>query len=98
VQIQDEDETIVVFAYVPPKKKEKIVARHELLELDPGHVYDTSFSARFRPPARPEISPEVIAGKQGKYWLAERQRWRAGVELEPEDFEILLQYLEEESH
>jgi hypothetical protein len=98
VQMQNEEERIVVFTYAPPKKKDKILAEYELLELDPGRVYDTSFSARFRPPSRPEIAPEVIAGKEGQYWLAERQRWRDGVELEPSDFEVLLQYLEEESH
>jgi hypothetical protein len=97
VQMQDEDERIVVFTYVSPRRKEEILKRHELLELDPGQVYDTSFSARFRAPSRPEISPEVIAGKRGQYWLAERERWRAGVELEPDDFEVLLQYLAAES-
>lgn len=90
-QLQQEEARIVVFCYAPPRRSQAWLDRYDFQELDPGVVYDTSFAARLRGPARPEITPEIIAGQNGRYWLAERNRWREGVELTPADFERLLQ-------
>lgn len=90
-QLQQDEARIVVYCYAPPRRSETWLERYEFQELDPGTIYDTSFSARFTGPTRPEIGPEIIAGPNGRYWLAERYRWREGVEVTPEGFERLLQ-------
>lgn len=90
-QFQQDEARIVVYCYAPPKRSNLWLEQYDFQELDPETVYDTSFSARVTGPTRPEIGPEIIAGPNGRYWLAERYRWREGVELTPDGFERLLQ-------
>jgi hypothetical protein len=95
---QDGDETvrrIVIYSYLPPKRLKALLADgYEFVQLDPTDVYETSMGARFGTPKRPELPPELIASRVGKYWLAERNRWREGVELTAEDFARFLQTTE----
>lgn len=89
-QLQQDETRIVAYCYAPPKRKKAWLQKYPFRKLDPTDVYDTSVSARLGAPMRPEITPEIVAGADGSYWLAERNRWREGVELTPEDFELLL--------
>ena len=61
--------------------------------IDPGDVYDTSLLSRVAIPSRPELPADVIAGKDGRYWLAERERWQYGLELTQSDFDKLLAHV-----
>lgn len=89
-QLRQDESRILVYCFVSPARVEEW-ARHYYFELlQPREVYDSSLGARLSGPARPELPAEVVAGDQGRYWLAERNRWREGVELTPDDFEILL--------
>ena len=90
-QLRQDETRIVPYCFVPPHRLEAWEAQFDFELLKPGDVYDTSLTARLSGPARPELSAEVVAGEQGRYWLAERHRWQQGVELIPEDFEVLLQ-------
>ncbi|MFW6042439.1 MAG: hypothetical protein ACOC9C_02030 [Chloroflexota bacterium] len=90
VQFQADEARIVVFCYAPPARQEEWTERFDFQRLNPADIYDTSISARLSAPRRPEITPDVVAGEHGKYWLAERNRWNEGVELTPDDFERLL--------
>lgn len=90
-QFQQDDARIVVFCYAPPQRREQWLEQYTFVKLRPEEVYNTSFSSRMGSPSRPEIPPEVIAGKHGRTWLAERNRWREGVEMTPEDFERFLE-------
>lgn len=92
-QLQQDDVRIVVFCYANPKRWEVWRTRFEFEMLRPEDVYNTSFSGRFGSPDRPELPADVIAGKQGRHWLAERNRWRNGLEMTQEDFEQLMQLL-----
>lgn len=85
-QLQQDDVRMVIFCYAPPQRRQHWLDRYEFARLAPEDVYKTSFSARLGSPARPEIPAEVVAGRHGRYWLAERNRWRDGVEMSAEDF------------
>jgi len=97
-QLRQDDTRIIPFCFVPPRQLEAWETEYHFELLNPGEVYDTSLSARLTGPARPELPAEIVAGDQGRYWLAERNRWYEGVELTPEDFEKLLHHLRTTNH
>lgn len=90
-QLQQDDERLICFCFAPEATVRAWNERYDLRELDPEDVYDTSFQARMGTPVRPDIPPDVITGDDGRHWLAERNRWREGVELAADDFDTLLQ-------
>ena len=90
-QLQQNGRRLVSFCFAPEETVHAWNDRYELRELDPEDVYDTSFQARMGAPVRPEIPSDVIRGEDGRHWLAERNRWREGVELAADDFDTLLQ-------
>lgn len=91
-----QDDTQVIFhTFAPPAEKEKWVTNYRFHEIDPTDVYDTSLLTRVTIPTRPDIPADIIAGQDGRYWLAERERWQHGVELTPPDFGRLLAHLED---
>lgn len=92
-QLQQGESRIVVYCYANPKFRERWNARYEFVTLEPQDVYNTSLRARMTAPGRPDIPPDVIAGRQGRHWLAERNRWREGVEMTQDDFDQLLQLI-----
>jgi hypothetical protein len=96
-QIRQEDQRILVYTYLSPKKAEPWLTEEnsELAfhEIKPDDIYSSTLRDRFLAPARPEIPKQVLAGKDGSYWLAERRRWTEGVELTPQDFATYMHYL-----
>lgn len=92
-QLQQDGMRVVVFCYATPQRLTAWREQYEFEKLKPEDVYNTSFSARFGSPDRPELPAEVIAGKQGRHWLAERNRWRDGVEMTQDDFEQFLEMM-----
>jgi len=97
-QLQQNGERLICFSFAPEDRVRAWSERYELRELDPEDVYDTSFQARMGAPARPDIPSDVITGDDGRHWLAERNRWREGVELVAGDFETLLQAVHSGAH
>ncbi len=100
VQLQQGGQQVVVYAYLPPKKASAILERKHanFVALDPGEVYESSIRSRiYAAPTRPDIPSKVLAGANGRFWLAEKRRWQEGFELEPQDFETFLQLVEENS-
>lgn len=90
-QLQQDDQRLIVYSYMPPKKAEQWLepdeASHSFQAISLADVSDSSsLSSRLRAPARPEISNEMLTGKDGRYWLAERHRWTEGLELTEPDF------------
>ncbi|MDX1662205.1 MAG: hypothetical protein R3272_00325 [Candidatus Promineifilaceae bacterium] len=90
-QLQQGDRRLVIFTYAPPEQAEQWAEQYPFQVLDPDAVYQRPTDEHLSHLARPQLSAEVIAGPSGRYWLAERNRWQEGVELAPDDFEILLQ-------
>ncbi|MCA9971388.1 MAG: hypothetical protein KC425_14280 [Anaerolineales bacterium] len=99
-QVEQDDQRIVVFTLLPPARAARLIEIRPVpyREIFPADIY------RGRParsswvvrswPARPEISADVLRGKDGRFWLAERHRWREGMELTPQDYEILTQIIQ----
>lgn len=98
VQLQEDEERLLLFAFVPPRKTEELVERlgevdeDGFVKLEPKELYDRKLFS-FRGPARPQIPPELIRGPRGRYWLAERRRWQDGLELTAGDFETFIQFM-----
>lgn len=95
LQLRQDEAKMLVFTFMPPKKAEPVLARYPFHVLNPADIYGNTWRERLTIPSRPEISSKVIAGKDGRYWLAERDRWYDGVELTARDFERLLGVIEE---
>lgn len=98
-QLQQADERLVVYTYMAPAKAAAWTENNQkggphFQQIFPVEVYDTSFRARFGPPVRPELPARILAGKHGKYWLAERRRWNEGYELPPREYALFLEYLQ----
>ncbi len=93
-QLQLDEERIVAYSFLNRQIAERLVtnsrAGQRFHEIFPADVHRSSLASRVGPPVRPEIPTEVLAGSDGRYWLAERRRWFEGFELTPEDFEILM--------
>lgn len=97
IQLQQGGHQVVVHAYLPPKKASTILEREDanFVALDPSEVYESSVRSRiYATPTRPDIPSKVLAGANGRFWLAEKRRWQEGFELEPNDFETFLQLVE----
>lgn len=89
-RVQQDDSRLTVYCYASPKQRDAWVARFDFHRIEPAELYDKSLRSRMTLPTRPELPPEVIAGDDGRYWLAERSRWEEGLELTPKDFERLI--------
>ncbi|HRQ36621.1 MAG TPA: hypothetical protein PLD25_01760 [Chloroflexota bacterium] len=92
VQIREGENQLIAYTYIAPKKAEEFMARHgraHFHEIYPADVYATDARSRYLSlPSRPEKIPaDVLAGKDGKQWLAEQHRWLEGFELTNQDFE-----------
>lgn len=95
-QLQQADKRLIVYTYMAADKADAFW--HTLLhfeQIDPKDVYETSLRSRFAPPQRPDISSKVLSGANGRYWLAEKNRWESGYELSPEDYATFLTFLQQ---
>lgn len=93
-EVQQGETRMIVYTFAAPGVAERLIASSTstapFRELNPADVYDSSIRSRVGPPTRPTIPTSILHGKDGRYWLAERRRWDAGIELAPEDYEIFL--------
>lgn len=89
-QLQQGETRLIAHSYMPPEKAEIWLDNENLRpkfhQIQPGDVYESSWSTRLGAPARPQLSNEVLTGSDGRYWLVERHRWDEGFELTPNDF------------
>lgn len=89
-QIQQDESRITVYCYLSPKAAGPLLQQQPFHKLNITEIYDNSLRARMLQPTRPKIPSQLIAGKDGRYWLGERNRWQEGLELSPKDFHHLL--------
>lgn len=95
LQLHQDETKMLLFTFMPPKKAERILEKYNFNVLDPSDIYGNSWREKLSMPSRPEIPSSVIAGRDGRYWLAERNRWYDGLELTAADFETLLERIGE---
>lgn len=96
-EIQQDEARLSVYTLMPPEKAAEWIDNPKLNFhfLNMVELYDNSMRSRMGPPSRPNIPNRLLQSKDGRYWLAERRRWEFGVELTPEDFATLMQYVVE---
>ncbi|MFL7839403.1 MAG: hypothetical protein ACK2T4_13645 [Candidatus Promineifilaceae bacterium] len=100
-QIQQDGERLITYTYLPPEKAELWLGKKNFIE--PFHqislvqAYKESGARRWSAPNRPEISSELLAGADGRYWIAERRRWQEGLELTAEDFTALMDKIQQKA-
>jgi hypothetical protein len=101
-QIQQDGQRLITYSYMPPGEAETWIENQDLVEqfheISLAQLYKESGSRRWSGPNRPGEAPsEMLAGPDGRYWIAERRRWEEGVELAEEDFAALMTYLGEKA-
>jgi hypothetical protein len=100
-QIQQDGERIITYAYLAPDEAEKWLENKTVVEpfhqISLAQVYKESHARRWSAPNRPEVSSELLAGPDGRYWIAERRRWQEGLELTAADFTALLKQIEKKA-
>jgi hypothetical protein len=96
-ELQQDDNRLVVYTFMPPQKAAVWTdTSHRpppFQQIFPANLYDNSLRSRMGPPSRPEIPAEILRGKSGPLWLAERRRWASGLELTPADFERYMNFV-----
>jgi len=86
-EVAQGDGYVVVYTYVPTK--EAMNWTDKLREIDPRELTDEK-SRRFAASKTRTIPVELLRGKNGRYWIAERHRWQTGMELTQKDFETFM--------
>ncbi|MBE7531290.1 MAG: hypothetical protein HND44_18305 [Chloroflexi bacterium] len=92
VQVREGENQVITYTYAAPQKAEELMTRHgraHFNEIYPANVYAGDGRNRYLSlPSRPaKIPADILAGKDGKQWLAEQRRWVEGFELTNQDFE-----------
>lgn len=95
VELQQDDNRLGVFAFMPPRTAAVWTdnKNESFHPINPGDLYEKSVRARIGPPTRPTIPPKLLQTRDGRFWLAERRRWEKGIELTPDDFRTLLAFV-----
>ena len=108
-QLQQDEERLVVYGFFPPKEladliesadfvksetSDNFAPQAEFHEIKPDDLYSNKRGLS-RMPVRPDIPLEVLRGKDGRYWLAERRRWNEGFELTVQDFKTFMSFIQQ---
>ena len=96
-RLLQDDCSVIVHCYLRPKWARGLPEYARFTELNMADMYSASFLRRLRRPQRPSIARSLLAGRNGQLWVAEKERWTTGFELEPYDFATLLDALEHHS-
>ncbi len=93
-QLQQDDDRFIVHSYLPQKRATVMIEMANFHEIQPAQLQERNALPRFyAAPERPALPRSVLSGKDGRYWLAERRRWTEGLELKPDDFELLMNHV-----
>jgi len=91
--LQDEQE-VIAHCYVPPKKNVTVPGYRYFASVDMAAQYSGGVLKRLSRPERPIVNKELLASQTGQVWAAEKERWRKSLELEFEDFVVLMDAVE----
>lgn len=97
VQLQYDGRRLIAHTFLNPRQAAAQLSQAPFHTLDMGKIYEISMTNRLQqfwaPSGRPELPASLIVGENGRYWMAERNRWEEGVELAAEDFATLIKSL-----
>lgn len=86
-QLQQDEARLIVYSYLKESEAEGLLASGDFHRIKPGDHYERNrFRVRWQSTDRPQIPVDVLASKEGPYWLAEQRRWSEGLELTAKDF------------
>jgi hypothetical protein len=95
-QMQQDDHRFIVFSLMPSKQAEPLLEKYRFHRINLADFFDSnSVKNWLSAPSRPSLPANMLTGKEGPYWLAERRRWQEGMELTQQDFELFLHRVDE---
>jgi len=98
-QLQQDDTRLIVFGYFPPDEAAVWTENPALIEpfhtISLAKLYAEAGKRLGKATTRPIVPSSMVAGSDGRYWLAEQKRWQEGLELTQEDMTLILAYMEQ---
>lgn len=95
-QVQQDDDRFIVFSLMSKKRAEPLLEEYRFHAINLADFFDTNAVKNWlTAPTRPSLPANMLTGKEGPYWLAERRRWHEGLELTRDDFELFLQKVDQ---
>jgi hypothetical protein len=98
-QLQQDDDRLIVYSYLPPKQADTWTENQQLSEpfhqISLAKLYRLAGQKDRSASARPTIPASLLTSTDGPLWLAEQRRWLVGVEVTQQDFEIFMDYMEQ---
>jgi hypothetical protein len=86
-QLQQDEKRVIIFGYLKGRQVEELPGGSQFHGIDPSDFYERRAVRWIRGATdRPKIPTNVLSGKDGPYWLAEKRRWSDGIELTAKDF------------
>jgi hypothetical protein len=94
-QVQQDEQRFIVYCLMSPKQAEPLLDKYRFHSINQADFYDTNGVKNWlTAPSRPSLPANMLTGKEGPYWLAERRRWHEGLELTAQDFKFFLEKVE----
>jgi hypothetical protein len=96
-ELQQEDVRVSVYGYLPADAAADWSQRRLSVPFRRLNMVELSVAVgrkNWKKGIRPEMPSEILAGPDGRYWLAERRRWLGGLELAADDFATFMAYVE----
>jgi hypothetical protein len=95
-QVQQDDQRFIVYSLMSRKQAEPLIEKYRFHAINVADFLDTNTVKNWlSAPSRPSLPSNMLGGKEGPFWLAERRRWHEGLELTPSDFIIFLNRVNE---
>jgi hypothetical protein len=94
-QLQQDEVRLIVYCYLKEDKAETLLSSGDFHRIYPAAYYEHNRLRIRQSTDRPQIPIDVLAGKDGPFWLAEQRRWSAGIELTANDFAVFYEVIRE---
>jgi hypothetical protein len=95
-QVQQDDHRFIVFSLMSQKSAQPMLDKYRFHAINLADFYDSNAVKNWlTAPSRPSLPSNMLTGKEGPYWLAERRRWHEGMELTKKDFDLFLQKVDQ---
>lgn len=95
-QVQQDDHRFIVFSLMSQKTADPLLEKYRFHRINLSDFFDGNAVKNWlTAPTRPSLPANMLTGKEGPYWLAERRRWQEGLELTAQDFQLFLQQVEQ---
>ena len=95
-QVQQDENRFIVFSLMSKKNAQSLLEKYHFHGINLADFFDSNTVKNWlTAPSRPSLPANMLTGKEGPYWLAERRRWHEGLELKQQDFELFLREVDQ---